>query len=116
MNFNAIAEATAQKIRAAGLSAILMRRTVSTYDPATSAEVITWVSYNGYYLETGYSTHDKDGSRLEEPTIRAMIAGFDVRATPGDKLLVAGATLIVLASSMVSPNGIIIYQDVEVRL
>lgn len=100
-----------------GRSATLNRTTPGAYNPATGAPAAgTTTPHACTAALFEYSQRDIDGTHIRVGDQRAYIAP-DIAVTPqtGDTLTIGGDAWSVIASHPLSPAGVVVLHDVQVR-
>jgi hypothetical protein len=100
-----------------GRSAMLNRTTLGAYNPATGAPAAgTMTPHACTAALFEYAQRDIDGTHIRVGDQRAYIAP-DIALTPqtGDTLTIGSDAWSVIASRPLSPAGVVVLHDVQVR-
>lgn len=107
--------ATASRLLARfGAAATLKRYTGTAYDPAAGASVPTYTDVPTTAAVFAYDQKYIDGTLVKQGDQRAYCAP-SVAPTQGDRLAWQGATLEVVAVKPVSPAGVPVLYEAQLR-
>jgi len=113
-NYPGIAATATRLLQRFGAACTVKRLTGSVYDPATSTNVPTYAETASTAAVFAYEQKYIDGTLIRQGDQRAFCApGAEVRQ--GDKLVWQGKTFEVVASKPVSPAGVPVLYEAQIR-
>lgn len=116
MNYAATARSVKRQIKAAGMAMTLARITPGVYDPATGSVASTSATHTGFGVKLNYAQNMVDGSRILQGDQRVYLDPL-IGATPqpADTLTIGTDVWNVVESRPLSPAGVVVLHDVQVR-
>lgn len=117
MSFYGNATATATKaIREFGQAVTITHYTVGVYDPATSSVSSTETVQNGTAVELDYNVSEIDGVLIQRGDKKLLVSVSGITAIePNDTCTVGSVVYIVKSVKPLSPGGIVLLYEVQVR-
>lgn len=116
MNYAKIASSAQRALRKAGQSLTLTRIVPGVYDPATGSVASTGATHTGFGVALNYAQNAIDGTMILQGDQRVYLDPL-IGATPqtGDILTIGAEIWNVVTSRPLSPAGIVVLHDVQVR-
>lgn len=117
MTFYSDMAATASELLAEfGMAVTLSRMTQGAYNPATGTNTNTPTTHAGTGVKLDYEQSEIDGTHIRVGDQRVYLAP-DLAVTPqtGDTLTIGAEVWKVIASRPLSPAGVVVLHDVQVR-
>lgn len=92
-----------------------LRRTVNDDDPFNPGQTTT--DYACTLAVLDYSKRDVDGTliRQTDQLVYVSTAGLALSPTPTDKLVIGGAVMTIVNVKPLSPAGLVVFYEVQVR-
>lgn len=93
----------------------LIRRTVSDDDPFNPSQTTT--DYPCTLAVLDYSKRDVDGTliRQTDQVVYLSTAGLTISPAPTDKLVVGGTVMTIVNVKPLSPAGLVVFYELQVR-
>lgn len=114
--YNDLAATAVELLAEFGMPVTLVRVIPGAYDPDTGTSTNTTANHDGIGVKLDYEQREIDGTQIRRGDQRVYMAP-DLAVTPrtGDTLTIGVESWQVIESRPLSPSGVVVLHDIQVR-